>query len=58
LRDVHRRGEGLVPIAQIDAAPARGAGECAIGPLSLGEVEQGEGAIFLGGRADHGNFRF
>ncbi len=35
LRDIHRHGQGLVAIAEIDAAPDRRGGQCAAGPLAL-----------------------
>jgi hypothetical protein len=38
LPDVHRHGERLVAIAQIHAAPARGLGDDAIGPLPVGQA--------------------
>ena len=36
LFDAHGLGEGLIAIAEIDAAPDRSLGERAVGPLAIG----------------------
>ena len=46
LRDVHRHCEGLIAIAQVHAAPERRMRERAAGPLTVGQVDAGERAVF------------
>ena len=46
LGDVHGDGEGLVAIAEVDGAPDGGFFEGMIGPLSIGEIDVGEGPVF------------
>jgi hypothetical protein len=53
LVDAHGLGEGLVTVAEIDAAPDRGAVERAVGPLSVGQDDGRERAIFTDGRGLH-----
>jgi len=47
LGNVHGNGEGLVAVAEVDAAPDGGVGEGAIRPLAVGQVDRREGAVFL-----------
>ena len=47
LADVHRHGERLVAVAQIHAAPARRAGEDAVGPLPVRQRDRRERTIFF-----------
>ena len=54
LVDAHGLGEGLVAVAEIDAAPDRGAVESAVGPLAVGQVDGRERAVFTDGRGLHG----
>jgi hypothetical protein len=49
---VHRLDQGLVAVAQVDAAPQRRAGDGAVGPGAVGEGDRREGAV-LGGGVDH-----
>ena len=46
LLHAHGLGEGLVAIAQIDAAPHRGMVEDAPGPLAVGQIDGGKRAVF------------
>ena len=57
LVDAHGLGEGLVAVAEIDAAPDWGAVESAVGPLAVGQVDGRERAIFTDGRGLHGTKR-
>jgi hypothetical protein len=54
LLDAHGLGEGLVAVAQVDAAPHRRARERAIGPLAVGQGDRRERAVFGDGRRLHG----
>ncbi len=53
LVDAHGLGEGLVTVAEIDAAPDRGAVERTVGPLAVGQDDGRERAIFTDGRGLH-----
>ncbi len=52
--DAHGLGEGLVAIAEIDAAPDGGAGERAAGPLTIGQMDRRKGPVLRNGRGLHG----
>jgi len=58
LLDAHGLGEGLVAVAEIDAAPDRGLGERAVGPLAVGQGDGRERAVFRDGRGLHGESDF
>jgi len=50
---IHRVNQRLIAIAQIGREPARGAGDDIARPLAVGQVDLGEGAIFLGWISQH-----
>ena len=52
--DAHGLGEGLVAVAEVDAAPQRGAVEGAVGPLAVGQSDGRERAVFADGSRLHG----
>ena len=49
----HRLDQRLVAVAQIDAAPGRRALDAARRPLPVGQIDGGEGAVFLDGHRGH-----
>jgi hypothetical protein len=57
LLDAHGLGEGLVAIAQVDAAPDGRVGERAVGPLPVGQGNGREWAVFGDRWSLHGNQR-
>ena len=54
LADVHGHGQGLIAVAEIHAAPDRRAGEDAVRPLPVGQLDRRERAIFAGRDFEHG----
>ena len=44
--DAHGLGEGLVAVAEIDAAPDGRVGEGAVGPLALRQIHRRKGPVF------------
>ena len=54
LADVHRFGEGLVAVPEIDAAPEGGMREDPRRPEAVRQVHRGEGAVLAAGVRDHG----
>ena len=56
--DAHGLGEGLVAVPEIDAAPDRGAGERAVGPLAIGQMNGRKRAVFADGSRLHERRRF
>ena len=53
LLDAHRLGEGLVAVAEVDAAPDGRARKGAAGPLAVGQGDGREGAVFRDRRSLH-----
>src|SRR5262249_5140134 len=49
--DIHGDGEGLVAVAQVDAAPDGGARNGAVRPGAVGQGERAERAVFGDGAA-------
>jgi hypothetical protein len=49
----HGLGEGLVAVAEIDAAPDRSGGEATVWPLAVGEVDSWKRPVFGDGRLLH-----
>jgi hypothetical protein len=47
--DAHGLGEGLIAVAEVDAAPSRGAVERAVGPLAVGQIDGRERTVFANG---------
>ena len=52
-RPVHRIGQRLVAVAQVDRAPARGTVEHTGRPLAIRQVHARDGGIFPGRVLDH-----
>lgn len=53
LLDTHGLGEGLVAVAEVDAAPDRRVGMSAAGPLAVRQINGREWAVFRDGSGLH-----
>src|ERR1700737_1481888 len=53
LMDVHRLGQGLIAVPEVDAAPDRGSLDYSIGPLPVRQKARVKRTIFCSGRRVH-----